>query len=188
MDASVGLSFSLQLFQRYRRSGTLQATIRHLPGVQGACIAHIVLTDGVVTACYVKNKQGQNLAFSLDELRRLDHERGPFEWVFQQAQNPAPGSQVSAPPSAQPSPRTISLTPELTSEADLLIPKVVTPLRWNQFNHWTPEQKLLLQNVWKNIDGKCTIQDLRASLPYPPELVNDVLQILLTLRIIVLAS
>lgn len=184
MDASVGLSFSLQLFQRYRRSGTLQATIRHIPGVQGACIAHIVLTDGAVTACYVKNKQGQNLSFSLDELRRLDHERGPFEWVFQQAQHSAPGSQASAPPSAQPPTRTASSM----QEADLLIPKVVTPLRWNQFNHWTPEQKLLLQNVWKNIDGKRTVQELRASLPYPPEMVNDVLQILLTLRIIVLAS
>lgn len=184
MDASVGLSFSLQLFQRYRRSGTLQATIRHIPGVQGACIAHIVLTDGAVTACYVKNKQGQNLSFSLDELRRLDHERGPFEWVFQQAQHLTPSSQALAPPSAQPPTRTASST----QEADLLTPKVVTPLRWNQFNHWTPEQKLLLQNVWKNIDGKRTVQDVRASLPYPPEMVDDVLQILLTLRIIVLAS
>lgn len=184
MDASVGLTFSLQLFQRYQRSGILQATIRHVPGIQGACTAYVHLIAGSVTSCYLKNKGGQHLPFSLEELCRIDHERGPFEWIFQQSQHPTSSSPVLAPPSAQPLTKFSSLPPEL----DALIPKVVAPLRWDQFNHWTPEQKLLLQNMWKNIDGKRTVQDVRASLPYPPDRVNDVLQILLTLRIIVLAS
>lgn len=184
MDASVGLTFSLQLFQRYQRSGFLQATIRHMPGIQGACTAYVHLTAGAVTDCYLKNNHGQRLPFSLEELRRIDHERGPFEWIFQQSQHPTTSSQIGVPPSEQPITKISSLPPEL----DALIPKVVAPLRWEQFKPWTPEQKQLLQNVWKNIDGKRTVQDVRASLPYPADMVNDVLQILLTLRIIVLAS
>lgn len=184
MDASVGLAFSLQLFQRYQRSGILQATIRHMPGIQGACTAYVHLAAGSVTACYLENKHRQRFPFSLEELRRIDHEKGPFEWIFQQPQHPTSSSQILVPPSTQPLTRTSSLPPGL----DALIPKVVAPLRWDQFNHWTPEQRLLLQNVWKSIDGKRTVQDVEASLPYPPEMVDDILQTLLTLRIIILAS
>lgn len=183
MDASVGLTFSLQLFQRYRRNGVLQARVHHIPGIQGTCTAYVHLTAGSVTSCYLKNEQGQQLSFALEKLRQIDDERGPFQWIFQ-AQQPASGSQIPASQSAQPLPRT-SPSP---AELDALIPKVVAPLRWEQFNDWTPEQRSLLQYVWKSIDGQHTIQDVKAGLPYPPQLVNEILQILLTLRIIVLTS
>jgi hypothetical protein len=88
------------------------------------------------------------------------------------------------PPPLQPPANTSSVPPALNA----LIPKAVAPLRWEQFHDWTPEQKLLLQNVWKNIDGRHTIQDVKAGLPYPPQMVDDIVQILLTLRIIVLVS
>ncbi len=184
MDASVGLTFSLQLFQRYKRSGILQATIRHMPGVQGVCTAYVHLTAGSVTACYLENKHGQRLSYALEELQRVDHDRGPFEWIFQPLQHPTSSSQTSALPSAQPLAKTSSLPPDLGA----LIPRAVAPLRWDQFNHWTNEQRLLLQYVWKSIDGKRTVQDVKVSLSYPPEMVDEVLEILLTLRIIILAS
>lgn len=183
MDASVGLTFSLQLFQRYRRSGVLQAKIRYISGIQGACIAYVHLTAGSVTACYLKNEQGQHLSFSLEKLCQIDHERGPFKWIFQ-PQQPASRSPAPASPSVQP----LTSTSSLPAELDALIPKVVAPLRWEQFNDWTSEQRALLQHVWKSIDGKRTIQDVKVSLPYSPQMVNDILQILLTLHIIVLTS
>jgi hypothetical protein len=183
MDASVGLIFSLQLFQRYRRNGILQAKIRQMPGIQGACTAYVYLTAGSVTACYLEDKHGRNLPFAIEDLCQVDYERGPFEWIFQ-AQQPSSRPQTSASPSSEPLTNTSSSLPG----QDALIPRIVAPLRWEQFNHWTPEQKLLLQNVWKSIDGKRTIQDIKAGLPYPPQVANDIIQILLTLRIIVLAS
>jgi hypothetical protein len=183
MDASVGLTFSLQLFQRYRRSGILQAKVRHISGIQGACMAYVHLTAGAVTACYLEDKQGQHLSFPLENLCQIDRERGPFTWIFQ-PQHPASRSQVPVSPSAQP----LTSTSSLPAELDVFIPKAVAPLRWEQFKDWTHEQRVLLQYVWKSIDGKRTIQDVKASLPYPPPMVNDILQILLTLRIIVLTS
>lgn len=183
MDASVGLIFSLQLFQRYRRNGILQANIRHMPGIQGACTAYIHLTAGSVTACYLKNKHGQDFPVSVESLCQVDHDRGPFEWVFQ-PQQPAARPQTAGMPSAGPLPNTPSASPD----QDALIPRVVAPLRWEQFNHWTPEQRALLRQVWKYIDGKRTLQEMKANLPYPPHMVYDVIQILLTAGFIILVS
>lgn len=181
MDASVGLTFSLQLFQRYRRSGVLQAKIRYLPGVEGACTAYVHLAAGSVTACYLKNKDGQYLSFSLEKLCQIDHERGPFKWIFQ-PQHSVSGPQAPVSPSVQP----LTSASSLPAELDACIPRVIAPLRWEQCKDWTSEQRILLQAVWKSINGKRTIQEVKASLPYPPQMVNDVLQILLRWRIIVL--
>lgn len=187
MDASVGLTFSLRLFQRYRRNGILQAKIRHIPGIQGACIAYIQMTAGSVTACYLENKQGQRLPFSIDDLCRLDQERGPFEWVFQQQAAPARSHPTAAP--SMPAEQPLTSPPAASPAQDAIsIPKVIAQPRWEQFNHWTLEQKLLLQDVWQNIDGKRSIRDIKANLPYAPQVVDDLIQILLTLRLIVLVS
>lgn len=183
MDASVGLTFSLRLFQRYQRNGILQAEIRHVSGMQGPCTAYIHLTTGSVTACYVENKQGQRLSFSIEELCRIDLEKGPFAWVFHQQSSSPSQSQKAAPSSTQPPPYFSS--PPSTQDAS--VPRAIAQLRWEQFNSWTLEQKLLLQHIWQSIDGKRTIRDIKVSLPYPPQAVDEVLQILANLRIIVLA-
>ena len=39
IDASVGLTLSLRLFERYRKNGILQASIRRIPGFRGPCKA-----------------------------------------------------------------------------------------------------------------------------------------------------
>lgn len=183
MDASVGLTFSLQLFQRYRRNGILQATIRHMPGIQGACTAYVHLTAGSVTACYLENKHGQQIPYPIDDLCRVDHDRGPFEWIFQPQQTsssaqttPAPAADAPVYPSSAP------------SDLEVLVPRAVASLRWEQFNHWTPEQKVLLQQVWKFIDGRHTVQEIKASLAYPPQMVHEVIQVLFTSHLIVFAS
>lgn len=182
MDASVGLAFSLQLFQRYQRNGILQASIRRLPGVQGACTAYVHLSAGSVTACYLEDKHGQRLSISVESLCQVDHDRGPFEWVFQPPSSPAQSQTAASSTGALSNPSSAS------PGADHLIPRVVTPLRMDQFKHWTPEQRMLLQQVWQYIDGKRTIQDMQAGLPYPPQVVHEVVQILLTAGFIVLAS
>lgn len=182
MDASVGLTFSLQLFQRYRRNGFLRAEIRHMPGIQGACTAYIILTTGSVTACYLEDKHRLRYSFAIEDLCRIDSERGPFEWTFQQ-QSSSPHSQAVAPSSAR-SPTNPSTAPP---DRDASIPRIVAQMNWEQFNHLALEQKLVLQAVWQNIDGKRTVGDIKTNLPYPPQAVNDIIQILLTLHVIALA-
>ncbi len=176
MDASVGLTFSLRLFQRYQRNGLLQATVRHVPGIPGACTAYIHLTAGSVTSCYVENKQGQRLPFAVEDLCRIDLERGPFEWIFHQQASSSRSQLAAEPPSAP------------AVDQDAAIPRIIAQIRWDQFNHWTLERKLLLQDVWQSIDGRRSVREIKAGLAYPPQAVNDILQFLLASRVIVLAS
>jgi hypothetical protein len=113
----------------------------------------------------------------------VDHERGPFAWIFEtQVHQPSPSQAPASLVEQQP-----ASTPSLPVEVQMRVPKAVAALRWEQFSHWSPEQKLMLQNVWKNIDGKRTIYEVKASLPYPPSAIDDILQTLLTLRIIALS-
>lgn len=184
MDASVGLTFSLRLFQRYKRSGILQAEIRHMPGIQGACTAYIQLTTGSVTSCYLQNRKGQRFATTVEDLCRVDQERGPFAWAFHQQ----PAQSQSQPATGPSSPPQAVNSAPFFPEPDAAIPRAVAQLRWDQFNHWTLEQRLLLQEVWQSIDGQRTLRDIKASLPYSPQAINDILQILLNLRIIILAQ
>ncbi|MBO0778900.1 MAG: hypothetical protein J2P37_08755 [Ktedonobacteraceae bacterium] len=185
MDASVGLAFSLKLFQRYRRTGILQAQVRHIPGIQGMCTAYVHLIDGAVTACYVENNRGERFQSSPSMLIRIDSEKGPFEWTFQVRTPPSPVTSTSLPGSAVQSPANIPPLPPLS---DTLIPTVVAPLRWEQFSNWSFAQKQMLQSIWKMLDGKHTIQEIKASLPLPPQTINDVLHILLSSRLIIFAS
>jgi len=58
IDASVGLTFSAELFHHYRGSGTLQAKVHHVPGIQGHSVAYVHLTQGIVVACYIDDNVG----------------------------------------------------------------------------------------------------------------------------------
>lgn len=176
MDASVGLEFSLKLFQQYQRSGILRAQIRYVPGVHGLCTAYVHLTAGRVTACYVVDKPGQRIQSDIEMLCRIDRQKGPFEWVFEEQQQASPAS-------SQPTPETL----DRLLLMDILTPIAIAPLRWEQFNHWTPAQKQMLQNVWKMIDGKRTIQEIKFDFPFSPQIVDDVLQVLLKLQVITVA-
>lgn len=186
IDASVGLTFSLSVFQRYRRSGILQARIRHVPGVRGECNAYLFLANGHIASCYVEDKQGQRFSISPELLCRIDDEKGPFEWTFQpyraqpaaaQEQQPASAS-ATAGPTAQPPPQF----------SGALIPRVFATLYWGQLSTWSPLQKQMLYDVLNLIDGRRTIQEIKSIVNLPPEVVDGVLHTLLTLHTIVLSS
>src|SRR5437016_12664019 len=45
IDASLGLAFSLPLFEQYRKNGLLQAELHHVPGVRGRCKGYLHLVE-----------------------------------------------------------------------------------------------------------------------------------------------
>jgi hypothetical protein len=183
IDASVGLAFSLKLFHHYRGSGILQAKVHRVPGVQGQGMAYLHLTQGTVVACYIDDLRGQRYHFAPDVLCRIDKEKGPFEWTFQTLPLP------QAPDAA--SPETPQPQPTLTSPSsfsDTCIPKVVASLSWEPLNHWTLAQKQILYTIWRFIDGKRSIREIKASVALSPEVVNEVMRTLEVLHVIAISS
>jgi hypothetical protein len=178
IDASVGLSFSLKLLQRYRSNGVLQAKLHHVPGIRGQCMAYIYLSQGTVVTCYAEDLHGQRQQMAIDIFIRVDNERGPFEWTFQTQNaaqaNPSPASEAQSTNSA----------PARAELSDSLTPVVVAPLPWDRLGNWTLEQKQMLYNVWRAVDGRHTVQEIKASVGLPPQVVEELLKILLSFHII----
>src|SRR5579859_721268 len=181
IDASIGLAFSLKLLQHYGRRGILQAKVHHVPGVQGHCMASLHLDRGMVVSCYIDDKHGQRLPWDVEELCRIDTEKGPFEWIFQ--------PHLSSPAPVSPSPMESSGNVSPPSEfADSMRPTVVATLHWEQLSNWTPEQKQILYNILMVIDGRRTIQEIKAHPTLSPQIVNEALRILLALHVIAISS
>jgi len=202
IDASVGLTFSLKLFHHYRKSGVLQANMRHVPDVPGRCKAYLQLRDGVVVACFVDDRRGQRHHLPPDILCQVDDERGPFEWSFQPEAAPASSvtSSEASPlfeqptmPVQTPTSQSAPMSPQdgeifSPSMQDSAVPTMIAPLDWARLSHWTPQERQLLYTVLQAIDGKQTIQNIKANLPLMPQLIDESLHILLALNVVTLSS
>lgn len=174
IDASVGLAFSLKLFERYRKNGILQAELHHVPGIRGRCTGYLHLVEGKVVACSIENQQGQRSPVSKDMLLRVDSERGPFEWTLQPLPAPPTSSQRTEIP-----PRPIQGSP---------IPVSIAHLDLEKLDGWTTRQKMMLSIVFDLIDGQRTIEDIKADAPLPPPIVEEALRVLLSLKVITIPS
>ncbi len=196
IDVSAGLDISLELFARHRLSGTLQAELQRVPGLPKKSMARLELINGAVVSCSVTDKSGQQIPIAKDDLIRLNEERGPFEWSFHPARptsSPNHSNNHAVIQTQQPQP---PMTPAFQSssnfsagkDSNILIPQAIATLNWHWFHNWTPQQRQALFMVWRLIDGKHTIWDIKEALKasHSPALVDEALQMLLTLKVIVL--
>ena len=167
-DASVGLMFSLRAFETYRKSGTLSAEIRSVPGIRGHCQAYLELAQGKVVSCYLIDRQGDRHTPGKELLMRLDEEKGPFNWVFRENTE-----QVFAEPVVQAS---ISRTPVLRA--------LTHSLDVRQLQQWTPQQQLYLYQIFMLVNGQRSVDEIKAQAPFPPAIVDEGLRILLQLGFI----
>lgn len=180
IDASLGLAFSLQLFKRYQRSGVLRAELPRAPGVRGRCNAFIHLEHGEVSAAYFEDMQGQRYSSDKESLCRLDKERGPFEWVL------IPQSASSGAPQ----------TPDQSAESDQLrlvipptaVPQVIAGLSQDRLSAWTPQQRSILYTTLTLINGERTVAAIKNAVPFPPDVVDELLYILLESGVIVISA
>lgn len=173
IDASLGLAFSLMLFEQYRRNGVLQAELHHVPGFRGSCKGYLHLVEGKVVTCYLEDKQGKRHAVSTAMLSHLDSEKGPFEWML---------TSLPTPPS--PSPREIPPRPKRSSPT----PRRIAPLDLEKLDGWTHKQKMMLSIVFDVTDGQHTIEDIKADTPLPPHIVEEALRVLLAMKVISISS
>jgi hypothetical protein len=178
-DASVGLAFSLKVFETYRKSGVFSAEIRALPGFRGKSTAYVELTLGKVVACSIVDRSGERKPLKLQALLQWDEERGPFGWVFHPASQQAPAPTMAEPPSRASGPsKTIPLSP---------IPQLlVRSLDPAQLQPWTIQQQQCIYTVFIHIDGKHSVDEIKQQIPLPPAVIDEVIRILLLLRIIAL--
>ncbi len=174
IDASIGLNFSLGIFKRYRQSGVLQAEIPRIPGLRGRCKASLSLVNGEVVSVCLEDKQGQRHQSDKETLCRIDREKGPFEWTL------IPQSTAhDQPPPPAPSAYEVQRTS---------IPKIVSVLTWDRLNAQIPQQREALYTLLTAINGERTVEDIKEAVPFPPELVDDLLRTLLELKVIVLST
>ena len=176
-DASVGLAFSLKAFETYYKSGTLSAEIRSIPGIRGKCKAYLELSQGKIAACYLIDRQGQRHPASPQILIQLDAEKGPFGWIFQ-----ASSAQLS-PASAS---EQVYQVPTPTKSLSLIPQPLVRYLDSGLLQQWTPQQQRYIYMIFSMVNGQSSIDEIRRQTSLSPNIVDEVIRILLFLRIIVL--
>ncbi len=192
IDASVGLAFSLQMLRHYKRSGILRTTIRRFPGLRGPCQAFISLVNGVVTECFLEDHSRQRQLATLETLLHANEKWGPFEWIFQPLPA-APHRPVSA-SSSHVSPQSDKpMAPSRSKQGSHLrarhtgedaIPLVTTQLSHQAFMSWRPLHKHMLHTIVQAIDGRRTIRDIKAIVPYSSHMVDETLRFLVEQQII----
>jgi hypothetical protein len=187
IDASLGLMFSLELFATYKQSGLLQAEMRFIPRLLGRGIACLQLVDGIVVSAYVEDSDKRRYPVSKEMLIQIDNEKGPFAWRLSAEVAPA-----SAPvtPSDSQNNQSVPQRPSvpLPSLPDTAVPAIVRPFEWEQWRNWNPQQQQILYTVWRTIDGKKTIRDIKAQTSsfFPAATVEEALQIFLKLKLVVI--
>ena len=170
IDASLGLAFSLALFEQYRKNGLLQAEVHHVPGYRGRCKGFLHLVEGKVATCFIEDKHGQRHQISKDTLIRTDNDRGPFEWVL--TPYPAPLSTY---------PRAGMLS---HSDQSSPIPRRIAVPDLNRLEGWTSRQKMMLSIVYELVDGLLNVDTIKAQSPLMPETTEEALRILLSMKAI----
>jgi len=183
-DASIGLAFSLELFKRYRRNGTVEAELPRVPGIRGQCKAFLQLVNGEVVSVYLIDTQGQRHSSDKTTLCRLDAEKGPFEWRLQ-LQSEAVDPALSA---GQSSGQPASLTSSSHALAGSSVPRIVSSLPQEQLQAWTPQRRDALYITLTNIDGMNTVEEIKDLVPFPRDLVDELLRLLLEMKVIVIPA
>lgn len=188
IDASIGLGFSLDLFKRYKRTGILQAKLRRFPSIQTPGTAYLYLFEGVVASCYIEDKNGQYSPVSKDVLIRFDNEKGPLEWSFRPSSG-APAALTPPPISAVQPIFSHNTGPLSFQTPSAVVSKTVSSLPGERLLAWTLQQRRMFLLVWQEIDGKRTVQDIKAALAssLAENAVEEILLTLLKLKLIVIS-
>jgi hypothetical protein len=183
-DASIGLAFSLELFKRYRRNGTVEAELPRMPGIRGQCKAFLQLVNGEVVSVYLIDNQGQRHSSDKTTLCRHDAEKGPFEWRLQLQ----PESVASAQATGQASQQSASTTPSSNPLTGSSVPRIVSVLPQEQLRTWPSQRRDAFYITLANIDGMNTVEEIKDLVPFPRDLIDELLRTLLEMKVIVIPA
>jgi hypothetical protein len=174
IDASLGLAFSLELFKRYQQHGVLQAELPRAFGIPRRSKAFLQLVGGEVVSVYLEDQHGQRYSADIENLCRLDREKGPFEWILL--------------PQAQPLASPGSLNQHASSTPHSPVPAIISTLPQERLVAWTLQQKEALYALLGAINGERTVEDIKHMLPFSTELVDELLHILLELHVVMFSA
>ena len=163
-DASIGLAFSLAVFERYQKSGLLQAELFHVPGIRGHCKGSVTLIRGKVVFCSIVDEYGQQHPTQITRLIQLDNNKGPFGWTLIDAPSGGFSHQLSRPPT----------------------PRIIALLNLDELDGWTPAHKRILLQVYQTIDGQRDLEEIKQALSLPTHVTEEALHVLSTLHVITL--
>lgn len=182
IDASIiGLQVTLELLQQYYQSGTLEADVSAAFRKRGPRTAYIVIVEGKIVSCYIRDKMTQYESRT-EALLALDRDEGPFTWRFQpQQQKPPSDIGKSVATRSQSRPPSEQLTPNA-------IPRHIAILDLNWLTTWSPQQKRILRMVYTMIDGQRTVATIERSVPLPHAVVQEALVVLIAMQIITINS
>jgi hypothetical protein len=175
-DVSAGLAFGLKAFEMYRKSGILTAEVRSVPFIRGRCQAYLEIAQGKVVSCYLIDRQGERHSITRETLVQLDEAKGPFSWVFHA--NTEPDLTAFSPE------QVVHTRPSSSSPSPIPRPLVYT-LDLRPFQQWwTPRQLQYLHMIFSLIDGKRSIDEIKAQVALSPLVVDEGIRILLQLQAI----
>ena len=189
IDASISLEFSLGLFKRYKSTGILQAKLPRFPGIHGLSIVYVQIAEGDIISCYIEGKKKQRYPVSEDMLIRFDRDKGPFEWSFRPS--PAAPARLTPPAAATIRPYSQVNTGPLAYQIPTAVAsKMVSSLPSERLLAWSIQQRRMFLLVWHEINGKKTIQEIKATLAtsLSAAAVEETLHTLLTLKLIAIRS
>lgn len=182
IDASLGLAFSLELFQRYKQNGVLKARLPRVPGLHGPCQAFLHLVDGNLVSVLLEDAQGQRHTSDKEALCRLDRERGPYEWTLIPHTDIADQFHPIESASSLDQPSSAAVLASVTQPSSRL--KAISAFPWDQLASLSMEQRNMLFTIFTIINEGCTIEDIKEMMPLPPEQVDNMVHTLLQLKVI----
>lgn len=182
IDASIiGLQATLQLLHQYGQSGILEADISAVMRKRAPYSAHIVIVEGKIVSCYVKDNIARYPS-KIEALVALDSDKGPFIWRFHpQQQKPTTDINTSVAIRSRSRPSPGQLTPDA-------IPRRIANLDLGWLTAWSPQQKRVLRMVYTMVDGKRTVATIEKSVPLPHIVVQEALVVLVAMQIITINS
>jgi len=185
IDFSVGLELSLELLGRYRQSGLLHAEIPRVPGVRGVCHAWISLVQGKVTFCYIESSTGQRYQADKATLSQMDAERGPFNWALAVQTSPEPQTPLPAPLTPTPPQAPLVLGPSRSVRTQA-VPRSIAVLDLARLANVPNRERMVLRLVFTMVDGRRTIEEIKARLTLSNDVVDWALQTLVSMSILVI--
>lgn len=196
IDFSIGLALSLELLERYKQNGTLHAELRHVPGVRGNCHVWLQLIDGKAMFCFIETSDERRQEIALEVLLRLDASKGPFAWTLlqqslvQESPRPTPASPIpppSASPPIPPQPPVTEFSPRVAQGYPAFpVFRQIAPFNPLQLSTWSARDKMILRSIFLLVDGRRSSEEIKAMLSISPEVVEEALRILQSMKVIAL--
>ena len=148
-----------------------------VPGIRARCTGYLFLRDTIIIGCLVQTLDGSIQREGEEAYRLLS---GNGEWYVRIDLNIEQTFWAMKQRSVPPFARSYVPPPPTISQA----PRPIRPLDATFLNQFPAKQRLLLRMVYTLVNGQRTVEQIKAQVHVPPEVVDESLTTLRTLGVI----